>query len=221
LPAGQPLTVARLANQPRAICRRAIWWWLNLNDILDNLNLRALETLLDAVTQAEPGRWSAGPGRWLVLDGAALSVAGGAKPGAESSWGPLNLKAGQTLSLPSGAKLTAKTVIVDRKLLKVLKSGKTDPSQNAYLALSAKSKEPAFIVRSWQPGDRYRPLGAPGRRKLQDLFMDKKIPLKERHRLPVVCTEDNEPLWVPGLPPAHSAKVVEASRTALGLTYQA
>jgi len=220
LPEGAPLTLARLAGQPRAICRRALWWWLTQNGFWDNLNLRSVETLLDAIILAQPGRWSAGPGRWIVLDGAALSFTGGTLPGTETSWGPLALKVGQTLALPGGANITARVIAVDRKLLKELKSGKINPSTNAYLALSAKSKDPTLQVRSWQTGDRYRPLGAPGRRKLQDLFTDKKIPLKERHRLPVVCTEDNEPVWVPGFPPAHGARVAEATRTALGLTYQ-
>jgi tRNA(Ile)-lysidine synthetase-like protein len=41
-------------------------------------------------------------------------------------------------------------------------------------------------VRSWQPGDRYRPLGASGRSKLQDLFVNRHVPRELRALLPVV-----------------------------------
>lgn len=45
---------------------------------------------------------------------------------------------------------------------------------------------PPLMVRSWRPGDRFRPGGLGGSKKLQDLFTDRKIPAAERHRLPVV-----------------------------------
>lgn len=66
-------------------------------------------------------------------------------------------------------------------------------------------------VRSWTPGDAYRPHGAPGRRKLQDLFTDARLPRSRRSGVPVVeC--DGEIVWVPGFRVAHDW-VVE-SRTA-------
>ncbi len=37
-----------------------------------------------------------------------------------------------------------------------------------------------LCVRSWQPGDRYRPFGAPGTRKLQDIFVDAGVPRRLR-----------------------------------------
>ena len=219
LPGGQPLFLSRLSGQPRAVIRRALWWWLLQNQAEENLNAQAFDTLLDALVNSHPGRWSAGPGRWLVLDANGLSLSTGTISGEQATWGPHTLKSGQTLTLPSGAKLSARVITVDQKLRKQLKSGAIDPTQKMFLALPYKSPDLILRVRSWQPGDRYRPLGAPGRRKLQDLFIDKKIPLRERHRLPVVCKEDDEPLWVPGLPPAHGLRVVATTRTALELTY--
>jgi tRNA(Ile)-lysidine synthase len=66
-------------------------------------------------------------------------------------------------------------------------------------------------VRSWVAGDAYRPHGAPGRRKLQDLFTDARIPRSGRSALPVVeC--DGEIVWVPGFRVAHDWAV--ESRTA-------
>jgi tRNA(Ile)-lysidine synthase len=43
-----------------------------------------------------------------------------------------------------------------------------------------------LTVRSRQPGDALRPCGLGGRKKLQDLFVDRKVPRAERDRVPVV-----------------------------------
>ncbi len=52
-------------------------------------------------------------------------------------------------------------------------------------------------VRSWQPGDRYRPLGGPGSQKLQDLFVNAKIRRSQRHRTPVFLSRGRI-CWVSG-----------------------
>lgn len=218
LPTGEPLSLARFEGQPPAIWRRAMWRWLNQNGLKENLNANAVQTLLDALLSRQPGRWSAGPGRWLVLNETTLALTGG-EASATTSWKPITFQAGTTINLPKDMQLTSRVVAVDKKLLDNLRRGKIDPSIQACLALPKKSKPGNFQARPWQPGDRYRPLGAPGSRKLQDLFTDKKIPLKERYVLPVVCNEDDEPLWVPGLPPAHALRVTPATLSALELTY--
>ena len=52
-------------------------------------------------------------------------------------------------------------------------------------------------VRQWQPGDRFRPLGAPGSRKLQDFFVDAGVTRASRHRVPLVVTRQDI-VWVAG-----------------------
>jgi len=53
-------------------------------------------------------------------------------------------------------------------------------------------------VRSRRPGDAFRPLGAPGRRKVQDLFVDRKLPRSERDRVPLVVDGKGRIVWVVG-----------------------
>lgn len=53
-------------------------------------------------------------------------------------------------------------------------------------------------VRGRREGDIISPLGAGGRKKIKDLFIDKKIPLKERDAIPIV-TMNNQPIWVVGI----------------------
>jgi tRNA(Ile)-lysidine synthase len=42
------------------------------------------------------------------------------------------------------------------------------------------------VLRNWQPGDRYQPMGSPGERKLQNLFQEARIPVWERADWPVL-----------------------------------
>jgi len=52
-------------------------------------------------------------------------------------------------------------------------------------------------VRLRQPGDRFYPLGAPGSKKLQDFFVDTKIPRGEHPYVPLVVS-NHEIVWVVG-----------------------
>jgi tRNA(Ile)-lysidine synthase len=53
-------------------------------------------------------------------------------------------------------------------------------------------------VRGRRPGDRLRPLGAPGRRKVQDVLVDRKVPRHERDRVPIVVDAEGQIVWVAG-----------------------
>ena len=57
----------------------------------------------------------------------------------------------------------------------------------------------ALVVRGRRPGDRMRPVGAPGSQKLQDLMVNRKVPKLERERIPVVTTAEGQIAWVVGL----------------------
>ncbi|HOS43292.1 MAG TPA: tRNA lysidine(34) synthetase TilS, partial [Armatimonadota bacterium] len=73
--------------------------------------------------------------------------------------------------------------------------------------LDAASADPPLTVRGWQPGDRYRPFGAPGSRKLQDIFVDAGVPKRLRGRIPVVL-DARGIIWVAGFRIADRVKMV-------------
>jgi tRNA(Ile)-lysidine synthase len=66
-----------------------------------------------------------------------------------------------------------------------------------------------LLVRSRRPGDRLRPLGAPGSRRLQDLLVDRKIPRSERDVVPIVVNGAGEILWVAGVATSEVGRVRE------------
>ena len=64
----------------------------------------------------------------------------------------------------------------------------------------------AVIVRSWRPGDRIKPLGMSGSRKIQDLFVDQKISRTRRPQIPLLECR-GEIVWVAGYRPARGWEV--------------
>jgi tRNA(Ile)-lysidine synthase len=63
-----------------------------------------------------------------------------------------------------------------------------------------------IVVRRRSEGDRYRPLGAPGRKKLKEIMRARGIAAGDRDRLPVFLS-GGEIVWVPGLPVADAFNV--------------
>lgn len=69
-------------------------------------------------------------------------------------------------------------------------------------------------VRTRLSGDRFHPLGAPGRRKLKSYLIDCKIPRAEREGLPLVIAGD-EIVWVVGRQISHRCRITSQTKQAL------
>jgi tRNA(Ile)-lysidine synthase len=67
-----------------------------------------------------------------------------------------------------------------------------------------------LVLRALRPGDRMRPRGGRGSRKLQDLMVDAKIPRERRRGLPVLAAGGGTGpiLFVPGLRPSDEGRPV-------------
>jgi tRNA(Ile)-lysidine synthase len=75
-----------------------------------------------------------------------------------------------------------------------------------------------LIVRPRRPGDRLQPLGAPGRRKVQDVLVDRKVPKDDRDRVPIVTTEKGDIVWVAGQVLADPFRVTSLTSSVVILT---
>ena len=69
-----------------------------------------------------------------------------------------------------------------------------------------------LAVRSRRPGDSLRPLGLRGRKKLQDLLVDRKVPRNDRDRVPLVVDADDRVLWVAGHAVSQDARITDRTR---------
>lgn len=77
---------------------------------------------------------------------------------------------------------------------------------DAYFDLEALQTN-TLKVRAYQTGDRFQPLGMPGKSvKLSDLFINKKIPVKVREHW-LVVENGNTIVWVAGFQPAHFTRI--------------
>jgi tRNA(Ile)-lysidine synthase len=73
-----------------------------------------------------------------------------------------------------------------------------DLAPTAREAVVDAARATGLVVRWRRPGDWFRPLGLDGRKKLQDYFMDRKVPRDERDRVPLVVDERDRIVWVAG-----------------------
>ena len=71
-----------------------------------------------------------------------------------------------------------------------------------------------LYVRSWRHGDRIRPLGLKGSKKVQDIFVNDKVPPEQRGCIPLFeCA--GEIVWLPGYRVARGWEVTDESTPAL------
>jgi len=77
-----------------------------------------------------------------------------------------------------------------------------------------------LTLRARRPGDRMRPRGGRGSRKLSDLMIDAKIARPARGTLPVVATADGIVLFVPGLRPAEAGRPSATTRRRIQLFFE-
>ena len=78
----------------------------------------------------------------------------------------------------------------------------------------AQSVAQSLIVRSVRPGDRISPLGMAGHKKIQDIFVDAKLPRHLRQAFPLIVLEikTQEIAWVPGHVRGKQALVTATTR---------
>lgn len=99
-----------------------------------------------------------------------------------------------TLPVPGAVVTAAGTLRAERACAP--SDWSTVPASVAYLDAAAAGA--ALQVRAWRRGDRLWPLGCAGTRKVQDIFVDAKIPRALRQRIPIV-TGARGIAWIAGL----------------------
>jgi tRNA(Ile)-lysidine synthase len=215
---GGVLTLAALRAAPVAVARRALHRWLGARALGGVLSSTAFDELLAAVRAGRAARQSAGRHGFVETDAEVLRLVPAAAAVVEpSGWDGAELTPPGEVVLPDGGRLRAVRVALEDSLRRRIGAGELDDGRTAFLA--AVETGGVFSIRLWRAGDRYRPLGAAGEMKLQDQFVNRRIPRELRGRLPVVCAGDGAIIWVPGLPPAHEARLLEGTPVAVQLTY--
>jgi len=76
-----------------------------------------------------------------------------------------------------------------------------------------------LILRPWQAGDWFIPLGMKAKKKLSDFFTDQKVPRFKKMSIPVL-ESDGTIVWICGKRLDNRFKLTEHTRTAVRLTFQ-
>jgi tRNA(Ile)-lysidine synthase len=71
-----------------------------------------------------------------------------------------------------------------------------------------------LTIRNVKPGDRFQPLGMQGKKKVKDFFVDEKVSLAERKRIPLVLCKEVV-VWVGGMRIDHRLRVTKNTRKML------
>ncbi len=89
-----------------------------------------------------------------------------------------------------------------------------------YRALGGAAALNQLVIRNWEPGDQYQPVGHRSVRKVKELFQEHRVLLWERRHWPVLDL-NGEIVWVRGFGPAAKFGVEQGSVSAVSLTYAA
>lgn len=80
-----------------------------------------------------------------------------------------------------------------------------------------KIKEGLYI-RTRKDGDKIKPLGMKGSKKLKDIFINMKVPRENRLTVPIVCF-DNEISWVVGYKVSEDFKITKETKNIIKITF--
>ncbi len=78
----------------------------------------------------------------------------------------------------------------------------------------------SIALRHWRAGDRFQPIGMAQPVKLQDFFVNQKIPRERRHELLLATSHSGEIFWVEGERLGECCKVTPATRRILQWNWQ-
>jgi len=210
--AGVRLDAEKLWRAPRALGSRVAHAVLQRLAGTKSIHFEHVERLL---VLAEPSHASGGraislPGVDAVRVGAEIVLrARLAERGGGTSFAV-------SLSIPGEVALEAQGVVVGAERL----PGPTGPpgrprkwsARGDEVGVAASAVQLPLAIRSRRPGDRFRPLGAPGKRKLQDFLVDRKVARNERDTVPLVVDGRDRIVWVVGQTVAEDFRVTDPSQ---------
>ncbi len=77
-----------------------------------------------------------------------------------------------------------------------------------------------LTVRNRRPGDRFRPLGMRGSKKIKDFFIDEKVAPHRRDKIPLVVEEKGKIVWIAGMRCDDRFKIDDETGEVLRIEYQ-
>ena len=188
-PAAEPpsLPIGPLLQQPEALQRRILRQWFFRHGYPEAAGLDTVLSLIEACRSADGAPFQLPGDAFALCRGGLLSL-----PHPETASPP-------DATLPAQGTLRWGTVEITAEPCRGVASiARGTGVYPAVCTLSVQALAGHGVrVRARQPGDRIAPTGLRGSKKIQDLFVDEKIPELRRGAIPVFACGDDV-AWVPG-----------------------
>ena len=116
--------------------------------------------------------------------------------------------------IPGFTELTEGQIRVETQILEGKREySSLNPNMQAFLDL----EKTGFIIKArfFRSGDRFRPLGLLGNKKLKSFFIDSKIPKHMRHKIPILTNDKDDIIWVYGQRIGHFYRVTNKTKKIL------
>jgi len=69
-----------------------------------------------------------------------------------------------------------------------------------------------LVIRTWQEGDKFKPLGMTNYKKVSDFFVDEKVPLPTKETIPILINGNGDIVWIAGLRQDNRYKVTATTK---------
>jgi tRNA(Ile)-lysidine synthase len=205
------IDAVELASAPRALSSRVVQRVLEHLAPGRSLSFAHVERVLALAADPSSARAISLPGVEAVRSGGRLMLRSRRERGAHPDRAANRFAF--SLSIPGEVCVPAAGVVVEAARLEAVEGRQRQwRARGAEVGIAAPGLALPLAVRSRRPGDRFHPLGAPGRRKLQDFLVDRKVRRAERDALPLVVDGRDRIVWVVGQSVAEDFRVTDPSR---------
>jgi tRNA(Ile)-lysidine synthase len=206
------ISVERLAAEPEALRMRILRQWLEKTGKVHDLGQRHIEHL-QVLSQGQVRGAIELPGVLAVRRQRNCLVLESKQRVSRPSRYVYALTSGQEVNIPSAGWRIAMTI--PRPWVCAPEDARLT---NQWEAIFDIATLPATVeVRNFRSGDRIRPFGMQGHKKVHDIFIDAKVPPARRQLWPLIVS-GAEVLWVPGCVRSEIAKVTSATRSVYRMT---
>ncbi len=196
----------------RRIVRRA---FETVRGDCQELSFQHIENLLNWLhTGKQRGKWTLPAGVEVECQPERISVGLSASRSGGDSMETREAVEVVPLVVPGTTQASALSVTIEARVFR--REGNLEIPDDPCVAWLDYSEEREFSLRSPQPGDRFQPLGCGGHQKLQDFFVNAKVPRPRRYRIPLVATGDAI-VWVVGHRLDERFKVTDSTNRVLEL----
>ncbi len=202
------LEIAKLNSAPMALRRLAVWRAMTQATEGRPVSFSHVEAVIRMLESGGLGPIDA-PGHSLQRIGARLVLRKRDQAAAVATSTPFRYP----LSVPGEVRLQSGCIVTAELAAGTARDALSAIMGNrAAAVVRSDAWTGPLAVRNRRPGDRFRPLGLDGQKKLQDFFVDRKVARPARDSVPLVVDDSDRIVWVAGHVIDEAFRVTDASQ---------